>query len=174
MRRRSKLINVAYDSISAVCALWHTHTHTQIYIYIYIVCIIFFALEWAGAAAPAVIAECLQPSYLKIDWRLTPLGRSRTMACWQPIAHADQGTGFKTVWLIIISLQLTGLSKWFSSLPLPTSTDLWLMRFVFRLVVEHKLTNQWEWIHILSCKRALLQWSVFNIQINFKFSGWFL
>lgn len=88
-------------------------------------------------------------------------------------APADRGTAFRTVWLIIISLQLTGLSKWFSSLPLPTSTDLWLMRFVFRLVVEHKLTNQWEWIHILSCKGALLQWSVFNIQINFEFSGWF-
>lgn len=143
------------------------------YIYIYICVSFCLASEWASTVALSVIAECLQPSYLKTDLRLILLGRSHTMAFWQPVAHADQGTGFKTVWLIIISLQLTGLSKWFSSLPLPKSTDLWLMRFVFRLVVEHKLTNQWEWIHILSCKRALLQWSVFNIQINFKFSGWF-
>lgn len=156
----SQLMNVADDSWSC---------------WVNILGFVLFCLasEWADAVAPTVIAWCLQPSYLQIDLSSTLLRRSHTMACWQPVAHADQGTGFKTVWLIIISLQLTGLSQWFSSVPLPKPTDLWLMRFVFRLVVEHKLTNQWEWIHILSCKRALLQWSVFNIQINFKFSGWF-
>ena len=32
----------------------------------------------------------------------------------------------------------------------PSLTDLWLMRFVLRLVVEHKLANQWQWIRIIS------------------------
>lgn len=142
------------------------------YIYIYL-CVILPCLWMSQYCCSLCNSWVPATILLKTDLRLVLLGRSHTMAFWQPVAHADQGTGFKTVWLIIISLQLTGLSKWFSSLPLPKSTDLWLMRFVFRLVVEHKLTNQWEWIHILSCKRALLQWSVFNIQINFKFSGWF-
>lgn len=55
----------------------------------------------------------------------------------------------------------------------PSLTDLWLMRFVFRLVVEHKLANRWQWIHIISQAWVPQQWSVGNIQINFKYLGCF-
>lgn len=55
----------------------------------------------------------------------------------------------------------------------PSLTDLWLMRFVLRLVVEHKLANRWQWIHIISQTWVPQQWSVGNIQINFKYLGCF-
>lgn len=67
--------------------------------------------------------------------------------------------------LLIVSLQPTRLPKWLSFFS-PSLTDLWLMRFVLRLVVEHKLANQWQWIRIISHTWVLLQWSVLNIQIN--------
>lgn len=47
------------------------------------------------------------------------------------------------------------------------------MRFVLRLVVEHKLANQWQRIRITSHPWVLRQWSVLNIQVNFEYSRWF-